>query len=132
MSNERFKSGDRVRVKKTGEIRTIESDYGPKFHPPYTVKEDGTMYLPEELERVGQTVYNVVFYYRGLLEPDPVVFSSEEKMITFFEREFGRKFKTSKILYSFLEKYNEKQADRLTEYSVFEIELDRAPTSAAE
>ena len=47
-----FKSGDKVRVKGTKKILTIENYFGPKVYPPYTVKEAGRMYSREELEPV--------------------------------------------------------------------------------
>ena len=51
---ERFKKGDRVVVKKTGEEKMVEGDYGPKFHPPYLL-EDGKLYFGEELEAVSDS-----------------------------------------------------------------------------
>ena len=75
-------------------------------------------------------IFNVVFCCGGLLEPDPVAFSSKGKLKTFFEEKFGRKFETVQDMDDFLEKHNEKAADSSSEmeYRVFEIEVDRQST----
>lgn len=46
----RYLPGEKVVHIDTGQIFTIEHDYGPKFHPPYTVKENGRLYFHKELQ----------------------------------------------------------------------------------
>ena len=39
-----FEPGDTIRVLATGQILTIAADYGPRFHPPLSVVENGSLF----------------------------------------------------------------------------------------
>lgn len=49
-----FEPGDKVIVKGTDKILTIENYFGPQFYPPYTVKEEPNLYAAEDFVMVKE------------------------------------------------------------------------------
>jgi hypothetical protein len=47
-----YDPGDKVRVKATGEILTVQSDGSPTFYPPIACKESDRLFAADELEPI--------------------------------------------------------------------------------